>query len=95
MPKDEHQDLVDYYQSKYQEHQRVDVVNCQTYIDSIYYVANKMITKGIGIANLDKGLLENIKGNYQLALSLTKITKEIYLFKNDTLICKSIIGNYR
>ena len=92
LPKDEHQDLVDYYQSKYQEHQRVDVLIAQTYIDSIYYVATQNDNKkGIGIAYLDKGLLENIKGNYQLALSFNKKSlKEFTHLKNDTLIAKAL-----
>ncbi|HNY55726.1 MAG TPA: sensor histidine kinase, partial [Chitinophagales bacterium] len=81
-----------YYNTKYNEYQRVNINIAQTYIDSIQTLSKKEnYVKGIGIATLDKGLLENIKGNFNLAIN--KNEKALSIFnelKEDTLIAKSL-----
>ncbi len=81
-----------YYNAKYNEYQRVNINIAQTYIDSIQTLSKKEnYVKGIGIATLDKGLLENIKGNFNLAIN--KNEKALSIFnelKEDTLIAKSL-----
>ncbi len=83
---------VRYYNTKYNEYQRVNINIAQTYIDSIQTLSKKEnYVKGIGIATLDKGLLENIKGNFNLAIN--KNEKALSIFnelKEDTLIAKSL-----
>lgn len=83
---------VRYYNTKYNEYQRVNINIAQTYIDSIQTLSKKEnYVKGMGIATLDKGLLENIKGNFNLAIN--KNEKALSIFnelKEDTLIAKSL-----
>lgn len=83
---------VRYYNTKYNEYQRVNINIAQTYIDSIQTLSkNENYVKGMGIATLDKGLLENIKGNFNLAIN--KNEKALSIFnelKEDTLIAKSL-----
>ena len=84
--------LVSYYNVKYKEYQRVNIKIAQAYIDSIQIISkNENYIKGIGIAALNKGLLENVKGNFNLSLSHNEKALSIFNeLKEDTLIAKSL-----
>ena len=70
---------VRYYNTKYNEYQRVNINIAQTYIDSIQTLSkNENYVKGMGIATLDKGLLENIKGNFNLAINKNEKALSIF-----------------
>lgn len=79
--------LIDYYQKQYNEFQQVDIEKAQSCIDSILKLSQAHdYVKGLGLASLDKGLLENVKGNYNLALSYNEKALSIFTgLRNDTL----------
>ena len=83
---------IDYFDAKYQENQRVNVVVAQNYIDSLLqFSIEKNSIKGVAIATLNRGILENIKGNFNLAIQQNE--KALALFKElkeDTLTAKAL-----
>lgn len=86
---------VEYYNSKYKDLQRVDIVKANFYVDSILIISKKNnYTKGIGIANLNYGLSDQVKGNFDA--SLMHIHNALSIFStlnNDTLIAKCYDAN--
>jgi len=88
--------LVDYYNKKYLDYQRVNVETAKVYADSILLISSKNnYTKGIGIGTLNLGLLENIKGNFNIAIHKNEKAANIFLnIKNDTLLarCYAALG---
>ncbi len=83
---------VSVYNQKYMAYQRVNTDTAQLYIDSIEMISKPAnYTFGIGIAALNKGLLEQVKGNFNLAISHNE--KALLLFtglKYDTLMAKTL-----
>lgn len=83
---------INQYQQQFEQFQYLDVKKAHTYIDSINLLSKAHhYNKGKGMALLNSGLLESIKGNYNLALSYNK--KAITIFENikdDTLLAKSL-----
>lgn len=90
---------VDTYNQKFLQYHRVNIDSAKIAVDSIFYFSSQHnYSFGIGIANLNYGLLENIKGNfvksrkkYESALSI------ITHLKDDSLlaICYAALGvNY-
>lgn len=84
--------LISYYNAKYYEYQRVNIKTAQAYVDSIQTISQKEnYLKGIGIAALNKGLLENVKGNFNLAINQNEKALSIFNeLKEDTFIAKSL-----
>lgn len=82
---------VDYYHNQFEEYQQIDVKKAESYIDSIQLLSTKHdYQKGQGIVLLDKSILENIKGNYNLSLSFSKKALNLFLnTQNDTLAAKA------
>lgn len=83
---------VNYFQTKYIEYQRVNIGIAQKYIDSIERISKPVnFIYGIGLTALDKGLLEHIKGNFNLAINFNEKALTIFSsLKNDTLVAKSL-----
>jgi two-component system NarL family sensor kinase len=91
--------LIGYYNKKYKEYQRVDIAIAQKYIDSIEFVSSKAnYVHGNGLATLNKGMLEHIKGNFNLAIDYNKKALSTFTaLKNDTLrslLLSSLGSNY-
>ena len=82
---------VDFYNQKFNEYQRLNIDTAKLYIDSILIISKKInYTKGIGIATLNQGLLENIKGNYLTARNNNEKAINIFTaLKNDSLLAKA------
>lgn len=87
-------ELVNYYNQKYLSYQRVNVDTAKIYIDSIYLISKQNnYKKGIGLAKLNTGLLEHIKGNFNLAISNNEKALTIFsAIKDDTLSAKTYSG---
>ncbi len=81
-----------YYDQRYNEYQRVNIQIAQTYIDSIQFISAKNnYNKGIGLAALDRGLLEHVKGNFNLAINYNEKALANFIgLKNDPLKAKSL-----
>jgi signal transduction histidine kinase len=71
--------------------QRVDIAKAELFADSILQLSEKNnYTKGIGLGQLNFGLLEQIKSNYNLAISHNEKALAIFInIKNDTLLVKT------
>ncbi len=80
-----------HYQEQYLFFQRVDVQKAQLYNDSIYQIAEKEKNEiGLALHLLNQGTLEQIKGNYDLAINKNDAALvEFIKLKNDTLIAKT------
>ncbi len=86
---EEHQ--LNHLQTQYLYYQRVDVQKAQVYNDSIRQLAeNTKSDKGLAMYLLNQGTLEQIKGNYDLAINKNEAALvEFEKLKNDTLIAKT------
>lgn len=85
------EERVSEFQNKFETFQQVDINKAETYIDSIQLLSIKQdYPKGLGIALLDKSIIENIKGNYNISLSYSKKALAKFLkIHNDTLAAKA------
>lgn len=83
---------IQFYNDQYLLYQRVDINMATTYADSMLQLSEKnKYTKGIGMAYLNLGQLENIKSNFNLALQFNEKALSIFTnLKNDTLKAKSL-----
>ncbi len=83
---------VNSYNEKFLQSYLVNIDSAKIYADSIFIISKENnYTKGIGMANLNYGLLENIKGDFSLSkLNNEKALKIFTQIKNDTLIAKAI-----
>ena len=83
---------VDYYNNQYLVYQRVDVSRATVYTDSMLKFSEKNnYAKGIGLSQLNLGILENIKGNFNLAIQHNEKALTIFITeKDDTLKAKAL-----
>lgn len=82
---------VNYLNEQYLTYQRVDITKATLYADSILQLSEKNnYAKGIGMAQLNFGLLEQIKSNYNLAINHNEKASAVFSsIKNDTLLAKT------
>lgn len=82
--------IINKYNDKYKEYQRVNVDSARLYADSIFTISTRTnYTNGIGLAYLNYGLLEQIKASYDAAIHINQKALKIFTeINNDTLIAK-------
>ena len=88
---DHYKEKIADYHLQYTQYQYININSAQNYIDSIHILSKiHNYQKGLGMAFLDKGELENIKGNYNL--SLVNEEKALAIFtnhKDDTFLAQT------
>lgn len=90
---------VQHYNNQYLIFQRIDIHKATVYADSMLLISEaNSYTKGIAWAQLNLGLLENIKGNFNLAVNYNeKALSHFSVIKDDTLearILAALGSNY-
>jgi len=91
IPVNELHQQVDYFNRQFISYQKVDVQKAELYIDSLNLVSEKNnYALGISISKLNHGIIEQLKGNYSIAIKEIELALEVFENENnDSLIARS------
>lgn len=91
IPVNELHQQVDYFNRQFISYQKVDVQKAELYIDSLNLVSEKNnYALGIAISKLNHGIIEQLKGNYSIAIKEIELALEVFENENnDSLIARS------
>lgn len=91
IPVNELHQQVDYFNRQFISYQKVDIQKAELYIDSLNLVSEKNnYALGIAISKLNHGIIEQLKGNYSIAIKEIELALEVFENENnDSLIARS------
>ncbi|HRB92100.1 MAG TPA: tetratricopeptide repeat protein, partial [Chitinophagales bacterium] len=91
IPVNELHQQVDYFNRQFISYQKVDIQKAELYIDSLNLVSEKNnYALGISISKLNHGIIEQLKGNYSIAIKEIELALEVFENENnDSLIARS------